>query len=98
MQHSWRIKNSNHLLSSYESSELYLLTYQRSWDSYPSNNIDNISELDELIFKKALKTSKYKDYFTDSFAGDFGHCTQKGYELLAKNIADTILKDVFKKP
>ena len=52
----------------------------------------------ELIFKKALKASGYKDYFIDRFAGDFGHCTQRGYELLARNIADTILKDVFKKP
>ncbi len=49
----------------------------------------------ELIFKKVLETSKYEDYFTDRFAGDFGHCTQKGYELLARNIAETILKDVF---
>lgn len=52
----------------------------------------------ELVFKKALKTSEYKDYFIDRFAGDFGHCTERGYELLARNIADTILKDVFKKP
>ncbi len=52
----------------------------------------------ELIFKKVLKTSGYKDYFIDRFAGDFGHCTERGYELLARNIADTILKDVFKKP
>jgi hypothetical protein len=31
----------------------------------------------------------------DMFGGDFGHCTEKGNQLLAQNIADTILKEVF---
>jgi hypothetical protein len=29
------------------------------------------------------------------FAGDFGHCTDKGNRLLAENIATVILKEVF---
>jgi lysophospholipase L1-like esterase len=29
--------------------------------------------------------------------GDFGHCTPKGNRLLAENIAQTILKEVFHK-
>jgi len=33
----------------------------------------------------------------DMFGGDFGHCTQKGNKLLAGNIADVILKEVFGK-
>jgi len=51
----------------------------------------------EQVFKEAVKKAGYKEYFKDMFAGDFGHCTQKGNELLAQNIADVILKDVFKK-
>jgi hypothetical protein len=31
------------------------------------------------------------------FAGDFGHCTVKGNTLLAQNIADVILREVFNK-
>ena len=49
----------------------------------------------EQVFKEAVKRSGFKEYFTDIFAGDFGHCTQKGNELLAQNIADVILKEVF---
>ena len=51
----------------------------------------------ESLFKDAVKRSNYKEYFRDMFAGDFGHCTQKGNELLAKNIADVILREVFNK-
>ncbi|MEI6831385.1 MAG: hypothetical protein WCK61_01610 [Candidatus Omnitrophota bacterium] len=51
----------------------------------------------EEIFKKALLKTSYKEYFTDMFAGDFGHCTPKGNKLLAENIANVILKEVFKK-
>jgi hypothetical protein len=31
------------------------------------------------------------------FGGDFGHCSRNGNRLLAKNIADVILKEVFGK-
>lgn len=51
----------------------------------------------EKIFKDALKTAKYEDYFIDNFAGEFGHCTEKGNKLLAENIANVILKDYFYK-
>ncbi len=51
----------------------------------------------EKIFKDALKKSSYKDYFTDMIAGDFGHCTRKGNRIIAKNIADVILKECFHK-
>jgi hypothetical protein len=51
----------------------------------------------ERVFKEAVKQSGYKEYFRDMFGGDFGHCTPKGNELLAQNIADVILKEVFSK-
>ncbi|MBI3486142.1 tetratricopeptide repeat protein [Candidatus Daviesbacteria bacterium] len=50
----------------------------------------------EKIFKDALNTGRYEDYFTDRFGGDFGHATQKGNFLLASNIADTLIKELFK--
>ena len=51
----------------------------------------------ESVFKEALKRSSYIEYFRDSFGGDFGHCTPKGNRLLAGNIANVILKEVFGK-
>lgn len=51
----------------------------------------------EKVFKDALKGSRYGDYFSDRWAGDFGHCTLEGNKLLAKNIADTLIKDYFDK-
>lgn len=49
------------------------------------------------VFLDVVKKYGYKIYFRDMFAGDFGHCTDKGYHLLAKNIGDVILKEVFGK-
>lgn len=49
----------------------------------------------ENIFKDALQQASYSEYFIDMFAGDFGHCTVKGNHLIARNIADVILKDAF---
>lgn len=49
------------------------------------------------IFRDAIKASSYRDYFTDMFGGDFGHCTPRGNKLLAENIADTVLKEYFNK-
>ena len=51
----------------------------------------------ERVFKKVLKKGSYKEYFIDMFGGDFGHCTPKGNMLLAQNIADVILREVFNK-
>jgi tetratricopeptide (TPR) repeat protein len=49
----------------------------------------------ERIFKDAVKKEGYQVYFRDIFAGDFGHCTDKGNQLLAGNIADVIFRKVF---
>lgn len=51
----------------------------------------------EKVFKDMLKKASYKEYFKDMFGGEFGHCTPKGNRLLAGNIANVILKEVFKK-
>jgi tetratricopeptide (TPR) repeat protein len=48
----------------------------------------------EFAFRNALKKMPYKDLFIDWFAGDFGHCTQKGNRLLAENIANAILSHI----
>ena len=75
---------------------------------YPMRNVGPLKRIfekdkgvifvdNESIFKEAVKRSGYKDYFKDMFAGDFGHCTPKGNELLAQNIADVILREVFNK-
>jgi tetratricopeptide (TPR) repeat protein len=51
----------------------------------------------ERIFKEAIEKEGYKEYFVDMYCGDFGHCTGKGNRLLAKNIADVILREIFGK-
>ncbi|MBU0635323.1 MAG: tetratricopeptide repeat protein [Candidatus Omnitrophica bacterium] len=51
----------------------------------------------EMIFKEVLRRGQYTEYFTDTFAGDFGHCTSKGNRILANNIANAIIKEYFKK-
>jgi len=51
----------------------------------------------EKIFKDAVRKGSYKKYFVDMFGGDFGHCTDEGNRLLAGNIADSILKEIFNK-
>ena len=47
----------------------------------------------ENIFKEAVGRDGYNKYFLDMFAGYFGHCTKEGNTLLAKNIANVIMKE-----
>ena len=59
---------------------------------------ENIIFVDnERIFKDAVRKEGYNEYFRDMFGGDFGHCTHKGNRLLAQNIANAILKEIFGK-
>jgi len=59
---------------------------------------ENIVFVDnETVFKEALKQGKYGNCFTDSFGGEFGHCTPKGNRLLAENIGNIILNECFNK-
>ena len=46
----------------------------------------------EENFKKALKEKKYFEIFIDSSCGEFGHCTDYGNELIAKNLTKVIKK------
>jgi len=75
---------------------------------YPVRSVESLKKIfesregiifvdNEKVFKEALKKRSYKEYFTDIFGGDFGHCTYKGNRLLAGNIANVILKEVFGK-
>ncbi len=75
---------------------------------YPMRSIDPLKMIfdgepgsifvdNERIFKDAVKKDGFKEYFSDMFAGDFGHCTLKGNRLLAENIANVILKEYFNK-
>jgi len=47
----------------------------------------------ELNFKKAVEKEGYDQIFVDRFAGDFGHCSEKGNLLLAENIKSVILEN-----
>ena len=51
----------------------------------------------EQLFKEALHHMPYSELFTDNFGGDFGHATPKGNRLLAENIANVILKEIFER-
>lgn len=74
---------------------------------YPMRNLEPLKKIfegndngiifvdNEKIFKNAVARDGYKDYFVDIFGGDFGHCTKKGNMLLAENISNVILKEVF---
>lgn len=74
---------------------------------YPMCSIEPLKEIfqgqeegiifvdNEKVFKKAVNKGSYKEYFTDMFAGDFGHCTRKGNRLLAENVVNVILREVF---
>jgi Tfp pilus assembly protein PilF len=50
----------------------------------------------ENIFKEQVLSEGYSTFFKDNFAGDFGHCTERGNMLLAENIARTLLAKYFK--
>ncbi len=44
----------------------------------------------EQIFQEAVGREGYNVFFLDRFGGNFGHCTPKGNELLASNVADKV--------
>jgi len=75
---------------------------------YPMRNIEPLKKIfekseeiifvdNENLFKELLKKANYDEYFIDAFAGDSGHCSDKGNRLIAENIADVILKKCFNK-
>ena len=48
-------------------------------------------------FEDVLKNGKYEDYFVDNFGSEFGHGSPRGNRLIAENVANVIIKEVFKK-
>ncbi|MCB4792523.1 MAG: tetratricopeptide repeat protein [Elusimicrobia bacterium] len=73
---------------------------------YPTRKLDDLKSIfkededivfvdNEKTFKEAVKEEGYNEYFIDRMAENFGHCTLKGNKLLARNIADAIIKEVF---
>ncbi len=74
---------------------------------YPMRSIESLKKIfegneegvifvdNERVFKDVVKKDGYNAYFVDMFGGDFGHCTAKGNRLLAENIANAIIKEVF---
>ena len=54
------------------------------------NSGDAIFIDNERTFRSAVKNKGYAFYFMDMFAGNFGHCTLEGHELIAHNAADAL--------
>ena len=73
--------------------------------SYPNRPVAPIREsfpyAPEVIFvsnfetfREAVARKGYREYFIDSFAGDFGHCTRRGNRLLASNILKALAPEI----
>jgi len=59
----------------------------------PGTELKHITFVEnEENFKDALSKTDYDDLFTDRFAGDFGHCTEKRNKIIAQSIANAVLK------
>ncbi len=99
------INNYQRLKRALDRRKIHLVCVQ-----YPMRNVSPLEDIfkedggadvvfvdNEKIFKDAVEREGYKAYFRDMFAGNFGHCTDNGNRLLAENIADVILREVFKK-
>ncbi len=69
---------------------------------YPMRNVEALKAMfnstegvyfvdNESSFKKRVEQEGYEAYFVDRFAGDFGHCSRKGNDLLAANVGRVIM-------
>jgi len=83
-----------------ESKEIDLVASQ-----YPLRDVASLKKLlgnsgnvifvdNQKNFQEAVEKDGYDAYFTDRFAGNFGHCTTKGNYILANNVADMILSRI----
>ncbi|MGD9015406.1 MAG: tetratricopeptide repeat protein [Candidatus Omnitrophota bacterium] len=97
------IRNYKKIKNILDKNKIQLLCVQ-----YPMRSIEPLKKIfegeknvifvdNEQVFKNAVAKGLYKDFFRDMFAGDFGHCTDKGNRLLAENIAKVIAKEIFHK-
>jgi tetratricopeptide (TPR) repeat protein len=74
---------------------------------YPMRSVASLKEIfagqadgvifvdNEGPFRAAVGRDGVAAYFRDMFGGDFGHCTDKGNQLLGENIAKAILRELF---
>jgi len=71
---------------------------------YPMRDVDNLKVLFDddagvrfvdngASFLDAVERSAYRSYFSDRFAGDFGHLTPRGNALLVENLLDQALRE-----
>jgi hypothetical protein len=69
---------------------------------YPLRSVDELRTIlgdpadvvfvdNDASFREALRRAPWETWFTDDFAGDFGHTTPAGSELIAENAARAIL-------
>ena len=72
---------------------------------YPMRSIDSLKvlfkEIDSVFFieneesfMKTVKEEGVDEVFIDLFGGDFGHCTFKGNQLIAQNVAHLIITEI----
>ena len=73
---------------------------------YPMRDVDSLKSLvqsspsydkiifvdNEEVFKEAVKKEGYEAIFSDYYAGDFGHPTARGDQVLAENTAGSLSK------
>lgn len=74
---------------------------------YPGRNVEETKRLlglsswphyvDNSFYQKLVEENGYDAYYTDTFAGDFGHLTALGNALLAENIARAIVEHSFER-
>jgi tetratricopeptide (TPR) repeat protein len=75
---------------------------------YPARRVETLKEIlqhdvrityvDNRFFREFAEGNGYFTYFTDRFAGDFGHLTRAGNRLLARSVARAITERVFGLP
>lgn len=72
---------------------------------YPMRDVDLLKVLfdgdtgirfvdNRASFLDAVERSSYRSYFSDRFAGDFGHLTPEGNALLVENLLDQALREM----
>ncbi|HLD69536.1 MAG TPA: tetratricopeptide repeat protein [Candidatus Omnitrophota bacterium] len=98
------IDNYNRIVDAVLSRGIKLICMQ-----YPLRNIEPLKDIlknkEKIIFvenktnfETALKNAEYSLYFSDNFGGDFGHCTRRGNELIARSAARAIVEAIKNSP
>jgi len=74
----------------------YPLRYRESLSSIFEKGTDIIFISNRNSFRRGIEKDSYRKYFTDRFAGDFGHLTREGNELMADNLINQYFSKVLK--